>query len=148
MNVHSDYEGLFRILNAGKIKYLVVGAYSVMYYSQPRYTKDIGVWIPPELNDLKRVYEALKKFGAPLRGIKPEDFKDEDMILQIGVAPVRIDILLGISGVSAQKAWKSKKRIRYGQTPIYILAKKDLISAKKKAGRPQDQIDLENLREG
>ena len=147
MNVISDYEELFKILNAEKIKYLVIGAYAVMYYSQPRYTKDIDVWVIPELNDVNKIYAAFKKFGAPLRGIKPKDFKDKAMILQIGIAPVRIDILLGVSGVSVQKAWKNKKRIRYGETPVYILAKNDLIATKKKAGRPQDQIDLENLKE-
>ena len=146
MNVISDYEDLFKILNAEKIKYLVVGAYAVMYYTQPRYTKVIDIWIIPGLNDTDKIYRALKKFGAPLRGINPEDFSDKSMILQIGVAPVRIDILLNISGVSAQKAWKNKKRIKYGQTPIYVLGKNDLIAAKRKAGRPQDQIDLENLK--
>lgn len=101
MNVISDYEDLSKILNAEKIKYLVVGAYAVMYYSQPRFTKAIDVWIIPELNDVHRIYGVLKKFAAPLRGIKADDFKDKDMILQIGIAPVRIDILTGIVGVSA-----------------------------------------------
>jgi hypothetical protein len=145
MNVISDYEDLFKILNAEMIRYLVVGAYAVMYYSQPRYTKDIDVWIIPELNDVNKIYAALKKFGAPLRGVKPEDFNDKGMILQIGVAPVRIDILLNISGISPARAWKNKKRIRYGQTLVYTLAKDDLIAAKKRVGRPQDQLDIENL---
>ena len=146
MKVYSDYEDLFKILNAEKIRYLIVGAYAVMYYSQPRFTKDIDIWIIPELNKVDRIYQALKKFGAPLRGIKPEDFEDKNIILQIGVAPVRIDILFNISGISPGKAWKNKKRIRYGQTPVYTLAKDDLIAAKKEAGRPQDQIDIEKLK--
>ena len=146
MDVISDYEDLFKVLNAYRIKYLLVGAYAVMYYTRPRFTKDIDVWIIPRLNDVYKIHEALKKFGAPLKGIKAEDFNKEDMILQIGVAPVRIDIMLDVRGVSCQAAWKNKKRIRYGKTPAYILGEKDLIMAKKKAGRPQDKIDLENLK--
>ena len=65
MDIHSDYEDLFKILNIEKIKYLIVGAYAVMYYSQPRYTKDIDIWIIPELNDVHQIYKTLKKFGAP-----------------------------------------------------------------------------------
>ncbi len=145
MHVYSDYEDLFKILNAYRIKYLLVGAYAVMYYSEPRFTKDIDVWVIPELNDPQNVYQALKKFGAPLKGMTPESFLDKDMIFQIGIAPVRIDILLELAGVSPPTAWRNKKRIRYGQTPVYVLGKKDLIAAKKKAGRPTDKFDLAKL---
>ena len=148
MDVPSDYEDLFKTLNACRIKYLVVGAYAVMYYAEPRFTKDIDIWVIPQMNDAGKIYEALKKFGAPLRGIKPQDFNDKRMILQIGIAPVRVDILLDIPGVSFQTAWKNKRKIRYGRTTVYILGKNDLIAAKKKAGRPQDKIDEENLRAG
>lgn len=145
MNVHSDYEDLFKILNAYRIKYLVVGAYAVMYYAQPRYTKDIDVWIVPQLNDTQRIHDALKAFGAPLTGITPEDFADRQMILQIGIAPVRIDIMTDVSGISFKDAWKNRKKARYGRTRIYLLSREDLIAAKKKAARLQDKIDLENL---
>lgn len=148
MDVPSDYEDLFKTLNACRVKYLVVGAYAVMYYAEPRFTKDIDIWVIPQMNDAGKIYEALKKFGASLRGIKPEDFNDRRMILQIGVAPVRVDILFDVPGVSFQTAWKNKKKIRYGRTPVYILGKNDLITAKKKAGRPQDRIDEENLKAG
>ena len=148
MDVPSDYEDLFKTLNACRIKYLVVGAYAVMYYAEPRFTKDIDIWVIPQMNDAGKIYEALKKFGAPLRGIKPRDFNDKRLILQIGVAPVRVDILFDIPGVLFQTAWKNKRKIRYGRTPVYILGKNDLIAAKKKAGRPQDKIDEENLRAG
>ncbi len=146
MNVISDYEDLFKALNAYRIKYLLVGAYAVMYYTQPRYTKDIDVWIISELNDVYKIYEALKKFGAPLKGIKPADFNDKTMIFQIGVAPVRIDIMTALPGVSSKFAWRNKKKIRYGKTSVYVLGQEDLIDAKRKAGRPQDAIDLEKLR--
>ena len=147
MHVYSDYEELFKILNAYRIKYLLVGAYAVMYYTQPRYTKDIDVWIIPELNDVHEIYKALRTFGAPLKGIKPEDFSDKHMILQIGVAPVRIDIMMNIPGVSYKKAWQNKKKIQYGKTKIYLLGKQDLITVKSQTGRPQDKIDVDNLGE-
>src|SRR5262249_23491561 len=143
MNVISDYEDLFKTLNAYRIKYLLVGAYAVMYYTQPRYTKDIDVWLIPELNDVDKIYVALKEFGAPLKNLESQDFYDHTMIFQIGVAPVRIDLLMGLPGISAKVAWRNKKRIHYGKTPVYVLGEVDLVTVKKKAGRPQDIIDLE-----
>ena len=143
--ISSDYEDLFNILNVYKVKYLVVGAHAVMFYSEPRFTKDLDVWVPVALNDPKRVYEALKAFGAPLRDVKPEDFQDPTMFLQIGVAPVRVDILVDLPPVSAREAWKHRRRNRYGKTPIYILGLDELIWAKKASGRPQDKLDVAKL---
>ena len=140
-----DYEELFSTLNTCKIKYLVVGAYAVVFYAEPRFTKDLDVWIPAALNDPKRVFEALKAFGAPLRDLRPEDFGDPTMFLQIGVAPVRIDILTNVAGVSADDAWKQRSAGRYGKTRINILSLPDLIKAKQAVGRPQDRLDLEKL---
>ena len=141
----SDYEDLFSTLNTYKIKYLVVGAHAVIFYSQPRYTKDLDVWIPTALNDPQRVYHALKAYGVPLKGLTPEDFQDPTMILQIGVAPVRVDILGSLPGVTAEEAWTHRKRSRYGKVPIYLLGLDDLIAAKRRASRPQDRMDLNKL---
>ncbi len=143
--VSQDYEDLFSTLNACKIKYLVVGAHAVMFYTEPRFTKDLDVWIPAALNDPARVYEALKTYGAPLTKVTPDDFRDPKMILQIGVAPVRVDILTALIGVSVEAAWKRRKRSRYGKTLINILGLAELIKAKKAIGRPQDKLDLDHL---
>ena len=140
-----DYEELFSTLNAHKIKFLVVGAHAVIFYSQPRFTKDMDVWIPAALNDPQRVYEALKAFGAPLMGVTSKDFQNPEVMLQIGVAPVRVDILVGLPGVSAKEAWKHRKRSRYGREPIPIIGLAELIQSKKAANRPQDRLDLTRL---
>jgi len=144
----SDYEDLFSTLNAYKIKYLVVGAHAVMFYSVPRFTKDLDVWIPAALNDPRRVFEALKAYGAPLKGIRPSDFLDTKLFLQIGVAPVRVDILVEVPGASAEEAWKHRKRSRYGKAPINLLGLAELIKTKRAAARPQDKLDLEKLLRG
>ena len=143
--VSQDYEELFSALNTYKIKYLVVGAHAVMFYTEPRFTKDLDVWIPTALNNPARIYEVLKAYGAPLTKVTPDDFRDPTMILQIGVAPVRVDILTALPGVSVQEAWKHRKRSRYGKTSINILGLTELIKAKRAVGRPQDKLDLGKL---
>jgi hypothetical protein len=69
------------------------------------------------------------------------------IILQIGIAPVRVDIMMDIPGVAPETAWKSRTRSHYGKTPINILGIRDLIKAKRRAGRPQDRFDVEKLLE-
>lgn len=146
MEVCPDYEDLFKTLNSHKIKFLVVGGQAVIFYTEPRYTKDVDVWVIPEMNKAEVVYAALKEFGVPLKGISVEDFNNKNLIIQVGVAPVRIDIMLNVEGVNFDKAWKNRKRVLYGRTPINLIGKNDLIKVKKKAARPQDLLDVDNLK--
>lgn len=143
--VSPDYEDLFRTLNAHRVKYLVIGAHAVMFYTEPRFSKDMDVWIPSALNDPQRVYDALKAFGAPLRDMTPQDFANPDMIFQIGVPPVRIDILMDVPGVLLKQAWNHRAKTRYGRTSINVLGLEELIQAKRAAGRPRDKWDLSKL---
>lgn len=143
--VSRDYEELFKSLNVHKVKSLVVGAHAVVFYTEPRFTKDLDIWIPPDLNTPEAVYRALKQFGAPLRGVSIQDFADKSMILQIGIDPIRVDILIDVEGVSSKSAWKNRVKTRYGKTPIAVMGIEDLIRSKRRAGRPQDRLDLKHL---
>ena len=144
--ISRDYEELFSALNTYKIKFLVVGAHAVIFYTQPRFTKDLDVWIPASLNDPTRVYAALKAYGAPLHDMRPSDFQDPTLIFQIGVAPVRVDILIKLPGVTVQEAWTHRQRSRYGKAAINLLGLDELIKTKQASGRLQDKLDLEKLK--
>ena len=146
MDISSDYRELFKILNKHRVKYLVVGAYAVIFYTEPRYTKDIDIWVEPALKNAEKLYKALGEFGAPLKDISAKDFADKRTIYQIGVAPVRIDIITSISGSTFTEAWKDRRKTKYADVSINIIGVKDLIRAKKKAGRPLDLNDIAQLK--
>ncbi len=145
MELNKDFEDLLHLLNSGHVRYLVVGAYAVIFHTEPRYTKDLDIWIDPTRKNAQKVYQALKSFGAPLQALTLEDLMNPKMVYQVGVEPNRIDVLMGIGKIPFQKAWKQKKVDHYGQEKMYILGLEDTIQAKKIAGRPQDQLDLEGL---
>lgn len=146
MRVNKDFEELLQLLNAVRAHYLLVGAYAVIYYTEPRYTKDIDFWVDPTAGNAEKVYLALKKFGAPMKDLKLEDLSNPDIVFHMGVEPNRVDILMDISGVSNfEKAWKNRKTTKYGRQTVHILGLGDLIKAKKAANRPQDRIDVDKL---
>ena len=145
MPANKDYKDLFKILNEEKVEYLIVGAHAVIYYAEPRYTKDLDIWVNPSQENSKRVWKALSKFGAPLTEITLKDFQDSELIYQIGIEPNRIDILMGVAGLDFEVAYSNKSLSTYDGEPINILNKKDLIKTKKTTGRAQDIIDIENL---
>lgn len=64
--MNSDFKDLLRIFDEEKVEYLVVGAYAVMHHSQPRYTKDIDLWIKPSVENAARVAKAFDRFDLPL----------------------------------------------------------------------------------
>lgn len=144
-SVNPDFKDLLKCLNQEKAKYLVVGGYAVIYYTEPRYTKDIDIWISTDEKNAARVFKALKEFGTPLHDLETSDLMNKRLVYQIGVEPNRIDVLMDVDGIAFTTAWKNKKVSRYGDEKIFLIAKKDLIRAKKKTNRPQDQIDVLNL---
>lgn len=140
-----DYKDLLKIFNKYKVRYIVVGAYAVIYYTVPRYTKDLDIWVEPTPENADKIYNALKEFGAPLIDVQREDFTNKSLIYQIGVAPVRIDLITSILGVEFAFAWKNRKRTNYDRVPINILDIKNLIKSKKILRRDQDILDLKRL---
>ena len=103
---------LLQLLNEFEVEYLIVGGYAVMKYGEPRYTKDLDVWVHNSAPNSLRVVEALKKFGAPLDHdqINVETFTGKQVVYQIGVAPVRIDILTEITAVEFSDAWRKRSQ--------------------------------------
>ena len=145
MDISQDYRDLFKVLNKHKVKYLIVGAYAVIYYTEPRFTKDMDIWVKADIKNANRLYNALKEFGAPLKAISPEDFTDNRLIYQIGVAPIRIDIIAGLSGISFDVAWENRVKSKYGDIVINVVGIKELIKLKKTTKRKQDLLDLDEL---
>ncbi len=106
------FKELLRSFNEHQVKYLVVGAYAVMKYTEPRYTKDLDIWVEPTRENARRVFAALKEFGAPLSDVTPEDFTKTDVIFQLCLAPQRIDVLMAVKGLEFAKAWERRVGLR------------------------------------
>lgn len=148
MAVNPDFRDLFFELNAASVRYLVVGAYAVTFHSRPRFTKLLDVWVDPSPQNAARVFRALAAFGAPLSGVRLEDFTTRGTVFQIGVAPNRVDVLTEIEAVEFGPAWERRSEGRYGDCPIQVLSRADLIANKKAVGRPQDLLDVDELSKG
>jgi hypothetical protein len=145
--MNQDYRDLFKIFNAHQVKYMVVGAYAVIYYAEPRYTKDLDIWVEPTQENAERVWKALAEFGAPLEGVTKEDLSNKELIYQIGVAPNRLDVMMHVPGLEFSKAWERKEESTYGGEIIHILHIDDLIHAKKTTNRDEDRTDVKRLEE-
>jgi len=145
MFVNSDFSDLLRIFNDHSVRYMVVGGYAVVQYAEPRFTKDLDMLISTDTKNAEAVYNALLEFEAPLAGLTWQDFAEEGFFFQMGVAPVRVDILMGIPGIQFEECWSRRMEVDFEGLKVIFISKQDLIASKRAAGRPQDLIDADLL---
>lgn len=143
--MNPDFKDLLCIFNARGVEYLVVGAHALAAYGRVRATKDLDIWVRPDASNARRVLAALDEFGAPLHDLTEADLCTPGVIFQVGVAPVRIDILTSIAGVEFADAWPARQMFQFGGAPATVLSKEHLIQAKRATGRTQDRADVEWL---
>jgi hypothetical protein len=145
MFVNSDFTELLKLFSDNSVRYLIIGGYAFIQYAEPRYTKDLDLWISTDTKNAESVYAALKAFGAPLAEITEDDFSEEGYFYQMGVPPMRVDIMMGIPGLEFERAWKNRVEIEFDELLVTFISKEDLIAAKRASGRPQDLIDADTL---
>ncbi len=144
-----DYKDLLSAFHAHGVKYLVVGGFAVIYHSQPRFTRDMDLFIQADHANARAIYAALAEFGAPLEGISPNDFADRNSFFRFGRDPKGFDILPDIPGVDFHAAWE--RRVEILVDPITglkanFISAADLIASKLASGRPQDLADADAIR--
>jgi len=146
MRISSDYKDLLRNLNAAGVRYLIVGGYAVMIYTEPSFTKDLDLWVDPSERNAQALFRALAQFGAPLQGIRPADFTESEVFYQMGVDPVRIDVLTSLPGLDFASAWKRRLVVDFDGEPAAVISREDLIDSKKVTGRARDRKHTRSLR--
>ncbi|HEY0142748.1 MAG TPA: nucleotidyltransferase [Thermoanaerobaculia bacterium] len=143
MNRH--FVEMLRALSAAGADYLVIGAHAVAAHGYLRGTRDLDVWIRPTAENAQRVWRALLAFGAPLDDLTVEDLSSPEMIFQVGVEPIRIDLLTSPAGVEFDSAWEGRVLVSIDGQQFPFLGREDLVRSKRASGRRQDLLDLDNL---
>lgn len=136
---------MLQCLVAEDVKFLLVGAYALAAHGYPRATMDIDVWLMPSPENGAAVLRALRRFGAPLHGLTLDDLQKNDLIFQIGVAPRRIDLITGVSGLKFEDAFSHSSAVKIEDMQIRIPSLDDLIRNKRASGRKKDLADVEAL---
>jgi hypothetical protein len=147
MMLNEDYKEMLQFLADEKVKFLLVGAYALAVHGYPRATMDIDIWVMPSPENAEAVLRALDRFGAPLHGLTSADLQKDDTIFQIGVAPRRIDIITGASGLDFTEVFANAIAIDIEglDIPLKTPSLDDLIRNKKASGRTRDLADVEAL---
>ena len=144
-NLEDDLREFVELLNALKVRYIVVGAFALAYHGYPRYTGDIDLFIERSPENAQAILNAIQQFGFGDLGLSFEDFLQEDQVIQLGIAPNRIDLLTFLSGVEFQEAWATRVQGEIAGLSVPFISKELLKKNKAASGRLQDIADLEHL---
>lgn len=106
---------------------------------------DIDFWVMPSPENAAAVLRALGRFGAPAHGLKEADLTKDDTIYQISVAPRRIDIITGASGLHFDETFARSFEIEIEGLTVRVPAIDDLLRNKRASGRTKDNADVEAL---
>jgi hypothetical protein len=145
--MNRDFVEMLAALSAAGAEYLVVGAYALAAHGRPRATGDLDIWVRPTRENARRVWAALQAFGAPLGELTQDDLASGDLVFQIGVAPSRIDLLTGVTGLAFDEAWPTRVSLTLEGVEVPVIGREALIRNKRALGRPRDLADVAELEE-
>jgi hypothetical protein len=145
VDLADDFRDLLRAFADHGVRFLVVGAYALAVHGRPRATGDLDVWIEATPDNAERTYAALADFGAPLQGLTTADLATLGVVFQIGLPPLRIDVLTQISGVDFAAAWPGRKRAVFGDITVDVIGRDDFITNKRATGRLKDLVDARSI---
>jgi hypothetical protein len=147
MEVQPDFRDLLELFNKHRVELLLVGGYALAFHGVPRYTGDLDIFVHASSANAMRIMAALDEFGFGSMGLTPEDFKQENTVIQLGVPPVRVDIITSLTGISWNDAHANRVLGKYGEVSVCYIGRKELIANKKAMSRLKDLADLEALGE-
>ncbi len=118
--MNSDFRDLLSLFAKHEVRCLVAGGYAVMHYSQPRFTKDLDLWLKPSMENAASVMRAFAEFGMPLIDVTKEGFASEGLQCMVGRAPVLFDFLTTLPGLDFETCWTARRTDESEGFPILL----------------------------
>ena len=143
--MNQDFLDLLSAFTDHNVRFMVVGAYALAVHGRPRATGDLDVWVDPTPENAANVMRALHQFGAPAGQVTADDFSRPGLVLQMGLPPVRIDVLTELSGLTFEEAWLGRASAPFGPLTVNVIGREAFIKNKRATGRARDLGDIEAL---
>ena len=146
MELNQDFREFIELLNSNEVEYLVVGGYAVGFHGSPRFTGDIDFWLAISRTNASKIMKVLSDFGFTSLDITEDDFLNQDLIIQLGYEPVRIDLLTSVTGLNFQDCFPRRMEADFSGLKVNFIHLNDLKINKSLTGRNKDLGDLDSLK--
>ncbi len=143
METIQDFEDMLELLGKHGVRYLIIGGLAFIFHAKPRYTKDMDIWIEPSAGNIRKTNAALAEFGSPILIA----YDEPSQVVQIGIAPDRIDFLVNVGVLDFETAWPKRIVRRYGGIEANWIDLDGLLEIKRHINSPKHQDDARILQE-
>ena len=143
MILPKDYKEFIALLNGKSVRYVLVGAHASAYHGMPRTTSAIDFFVEKSPANIALLVSVLEEFGFPVGAFSADVFEQD--VIQLGIAPVRIDLLTSLSGVTFDEVAVSAAHDEVDGVMLPIISKDVLIKNRKATGRLKDIADIHAL---
>ena len=144
--ISQDIRDLLRLFRKHAVEFAICGGHAVGFHGYPRLTMDIDILVTPDPENAKRIMCALRAFGFGQAGIPDTAFVRKGTAVTLGVQPNQVDLLTSMSRTPTRDILSRAVAGRLAGVPVRFVARKDLLEAKRQAGRKKDLADIEGLR--
>jgi hypothetical protein len=147
VTLYDELRGVLEALDQAGVEYALIGALAVAVWGAPRATKDIDLLVRKE--DLPRAMTAVRARGFTLEGL-PFEFKDGTEVQRVNKVDgagnlMTVDFM--IVDKNLESAWSSRMQLPLAEREVVVVSRDALIGLKARAARPQDIMDIQNLRD-
>jgi hypothetical protein len=119
-----------------------VGGYAVGFHSRPKFTQDLDFWIENSVENAERVKTVLNDFGFSGMDVSLDHLTKSDTVIQLGVPPLRIDLITGVDGLDFSTAYRNRVKGDFSGIAVSLISVGDLLKNKKAVGRDKDVQDV------
>lgn len=154
-----DIRGILGELAQEGVEFLIIGGVAVGFHGYIRATKDVDVVPAPDFQNLARLAQVLRGLDAQIEGA--EEFEDEELpdpldpkALGLGgnwVLRTRLGRFDVMQWIGEEALWEKLSpaaiEAEIGGLTVRMVSYEDLVALKENAGRPEDLIDLQRLRQ-
>lgn len=147
MRLPRDLKEFIELLNSENVEYAIADGWALGYHGRPRYTQDLDLVVRRTPENAAKIERVLRRFGFASLALTADDFLVEDRVIQLGVAPHRIDILTTLTGVDSDEIWCAREPGDLDGLPVFFLSLATFIKNKRATGRKRDLADLDDLGE-
>jgi predicted nucleotidyltransferase len=143
--LNASYEAILSELLSEEVRFLVIGGYAMAALGLPRFTDGLDVWVHSESQNIKRLYRALRNAHVPMESVCEDDLLSAYNFLEIGQAPVKVDIITNLGDFSFDRAWSNRFYVESGGIEIPFIGIREFVAIKRFAGRTVDLQDIDRL---
>lgn len=152
-----DAASLLAALNDAGVSFVVIGGFAVSAHGYPRATKDLDIVPAPDTENLERLASVLERLDASLLGM--EEFAEEVVQPDAEGLALGGNFVLSTSGGRLDIMQMVAPDLEFADLeaaavedevfghPVRFCGYEHLVAMKEAAGRPEDLLDLQRLRQ-